>query len=173
MDACGTPERVAAQSEKGSQQPSAVFCQLRYHLQSCWSKRRVRQQGSDSSRGNIHNIMLDKWQNRMGSKAVGRQKPWFGISGADECNYCNGIDTLEHTFFECPTWAPERQQAAKVMRRVTPTTIVANLLENEGNWKAMETRVRKIMGKKESHERSRHRALRIAYGIRPIAFPLK
>ncbi|GJQ64865.1 hypothetical protein Trydic_g7040 [Trypoxylus dichotomus] len=33
-----------------------------------------------------------------------------GISETDECKYCNEIDTVEHTFFECPTWASERQQ---------------------------------------------------------------
>ncbi|GJQ71564.1 hypothetical protein Trydic_g11272 [Trypoxylus dichotomus] len=82
----------------------------------------------------------------------------FGISETDECNYCNGIDAVEHTFFECPTWAPERQQAERIIGHVTPTTIVASMLENEGNWKAEESMVRKIMGKKESHERSRHRA---------------
>ncbi|GJQ83279.1 hypothetical protein Trydic_g8871 [Trypoxylus dichotomus] len=82
----------------------------------------------------------------------------FGISETDECNYCNGIDTIEHTFFECPTWAPERQQAERIVGHITRTTIVANMLENEGNWKAVETIVRKIMGKKKNHVRSRHRA---------------
>ncbi|GJQ74078.1 hypothetical protein Trydic_g19000 [Trypoxylus dichotomus] len=82
----------------------------------------------------------------------------FGISETDECNYCNGIDTVEHSFFECPTWAPERQQAEKIIRHVTPTTIGASKPENEGNWKVVETMVRKIMGKEGSRERTRHRA---------------
>ncbi|GJQ84434.1 hypothetical protein Trydic_g15653 [Trypoxylus dichotomus] len=34
----------------------------------------------------------------------------------------------------------------------------ASMLENEGDWKAVETTVRKAIGMKESHERSRHRA---------------
>ncbi|GJQ73527.1 hypothetical protein Trydic_g13879 [Trypoxylus dichotomus] len=61
-----------------------------------------------------------------------------------------------HTFFKCPMWAPERQQAKRIIGHVTPTTIVGSMLENEGNWEAVETMMRKIMGKKESHERSRH-----------------
>ncbi|GJQ65029.1 hypothetical protein Trydic_g7185 [Trypoxylus dichotomus] len=109
-------------------------------------KRSETEQGNDSSRENIHNIMLDRWQNRWSSD-TGRVAwtkiliwdlwQWvdrkhgevsyfltqfltghgscqaclrrFGISETDECNYYNGIDTVQHTF-ECPTWAPERQQ---------------------------------------------------------------
>ncbi|GJQ82897.1 hypothetical protein Trydic_g5903 [Trypoxylus dichotomus] len=59
---------------------------------------------------------------------------------------------------ECPTWAPETQQAERIIGHVTPTTIVASTIENEGSWIAVQTMVRNIMGKKERDERSRHRA---------------
>ncbi|GJQ80605.1 hypothetical protein Trydic_g20008 [Trypoxylus dichotomus] len=54
-----------------------------------------------------------------------------------------------------PSHAPERQQAEMIIGHVTPTVIVARMLQNEG--KAVDTMVRKIMGQKGSHERSGHR----------------
>ncbi|GJQ84819.1 hypothetical protein Trydic_g19583 [Trypoxylus dichotomus] len=63
-------------------------------------------------------------------KAVGRQKTW----SAKHTNAipANGIDTVEHTFIECPTWAPERQQAENFIRHVKPTTFAASSSENYG-----------------------------------------
>ncbi|GJQ70542.1 hypothetical protein Trydic_g22944 [Trypoxylus dichotomus] len=112
-------------------------------------KRSAIDRGNDSSRENIHNIMLDRWQNRWSSN-TGRAactkilirdlRPWadrkhgqvsyfltqfltgqgshqaylrrFGISEIDECTYCDGIDTVEYTFFACPTW-PQRDSKQK------------------------------------------------------------
>ncbi|GJQ75832.1 hypothetical protein Trydic_g17901 [Trypoxylus dichotomus] len=71
----------------------------------------------------------------------------FSISETDECKYSNGIDTVERTFFECPTWATGRQQAERIIGRVTPTTTLASMLENEVNWKAVETGDAKAHGK--------------------------
>ncbi|GJQ77526.1 hypothetical protein Trydic_g20915 [Trypoxylus dichotomus] len=82
----------------------------------------------------------------------------FGISETEECNYCNRIDTVGDIFFERPTWTTERQQTEGTIRHVILTTTVANMLENEENWKVVETMAPKIMGKKKSHERSSRRA---------------
>ncbi|GJQ87728.1 hypothetical protein Trydic_g3824 [Trypoxylus dichotomus] len=108
-----------------------------------------------------------------GPKAVDRQKAWLGelpshaisnrtwfLPGISSqvwykrnSNYRNGIDTVEHTFFECPMWVPERQQAERIIGHVTPITMVASIFENEGNWKLVETMVRKIMESHESRDR--------------------
>ncbi|GJQ76498.1 hypothetical protein Trydic_g2205 [Trypoxylus dichotomus] len=79
----------------------------------------------------------------MGPKAIGHGSYQaylrrFGTSETDECNYCNAVNTVEYTFFEYPTWTPERQQAKRIIGDVTPITIVASMFENEENWKAVE-----------------------------------
>ncbi|GJQ67904.1 hypothetical protein Trydic_g16664 [Trypoxylus dichotomus] len=109
-------------------------------------KRSEIEQGSDSSRENIHNIMLDGLQNRWSSDI--RRAAWTKRLLRDR------RPCVERKHGQ----ASERQQAEGIIGRVTPTTIVASTLKNEGIWKAVETMVRKIMGKKESHKRSRHRA---------------
>ncbi|GJQ82577.1 hypothetical protein Trydic_g13028 [Trypoxylus dichotomus] len=103
------------------------------------------EQGSDSSRENIHNIMLDRWQNRWSSdtgraawtKTLIRDiRPWVhrkhgqvsyfltqfltGHGSYQAFNYCNRIDTAEYTFFESPTWAaPETQRPERIIGHVT------------------------------------------------------
>ncbi|GJQ80862.1 hypothetical protein Trydic_g14123 [Trypoxylus dichotomus] len=62
-------------------------------------KRNTTEQRSNSSGENIRNNMPDRWQNRWCSNT--------GRATWTKTLRIRGIDTEEHTFFECPMWAPE------------------------------------------------------------------
>lgn len=73
----------------------------------------------------------------------------FNLTETEECLYCQLVDTVEHTFFECVRWENERREIENEMGPITPENIVNQMMENEGNWKAIGKFARIIIDQKE------------------------
>nr|CAI5866218.1 unnamed protein product [Callosobruchus analis] len=67
----------------------------------------------------------------------------------EESIYCYQVDSVQHTFFECIHWKPERDRVDQVIGKVTPDNIVSKMLNSEENWEIVAKFTRQVIGRKE------------------------
>lgn len=79
------------------------------------------------------------------------------------CIFCHEEDdTAEHTFFNCPSWKTERDNAWRSLGlTITPDNMVNTMLEGEEQWKELQRLANTIMRAKEAEEKKREEDLRI------------
>lgn len=72
----------------------------------------------------------------------------FNLSDTEECLYCESVDDVGHTFFECIRWEEERKKIEDKMDRITPENIIDKMLENKEHWDMVKNTVRTILSTK-------------------------
>ncbi|XP_060517134.1 uncharacterized protein LOC132696366 [Cylas formicarius] len=68
------------------------------------------------------------------------------------CKYCpDKIDDAEHTFFECARWKDYRSSTEEIIgARLSPSSLVTSMIEQEGNWSAIATYAQRLLKDKIS-----------------------
>lgn len=79
----------------------------------------------------------------------------FGLESSDACLYCGGVDTVEHTFFECPRWSAQRARVKETTGEINPDTVVPQMISSQKSWNAVDKMVREILSEKDSRHRRR------------------
>ncbi|KAI5738898.1 hypothetical protein M8J77_012483 [Diaphorina citri] len=71
-----------------------------------------------------------------------------------KCNYCDSIDTPEHTFFFCPRFAQNHQSCNRHIGVIlTPDNIVGKMLEGQEEWNNINQMITEILKIKEKDGR--------------------
>lgn len=71
-----------------------------------------------------------------------------------KCNYCDSIDTPEHTFFFCPRFAQNHQSCNRHIGVIlTPDNIVGKMLEGQEEWNKINRMITEILKIKEKDGR--------------------
>ncbi|KAK9695779.1 hypothetical protein QE152_g32324 [Popillia japonica] len=84
----------------------------------------------------------------------------FGLESSDACLYCGGVDTVEHTFFECPRWSAQRARVKETTGEINPDTVVPQMISSQKSWNAVDKMVREILSEKDSRHRRRDKMVR-------------
>lgn len=79
----------------------------------------------------------------------------IGKSESDYCVYCGEVDNAEHTLFTCVRWANLREITERKIGGIalSRANFIDCMLEEEGNWRAIEEMVSSILAIKEKDER--------------------
>lgn len=87
----------------------------------------------------------------------------FGKDTTDECIYCNEVDTVEHTIFECKEWKEYRDKTHRQIGCIlSPEILVDKMLESREMWNSIQNMVKEIMSEKEKAEYNRQSETRLA-----------
>lgn len=78
----------------------------------------------------------------------------FKIRESPMCDMCGNMeDTAEHTVFECNFWSERREILnSSLEMNITPTNMVAIMLENEINWAKCSTFIENVMRAKQIYQ---------------------
>ncbi|KAL1454425.1 hypothetical protein WDU94_010684 [Cyamophila willieti] len=80
----------------------------------------------------------------------------IGKESVDNCHYCSGTDTPDHTMFHCVRFDMERRTCClETGCNITPDNIVPCMLENQQQWNRIARFLEKVMLQKEADERTR------------------
>ena len=68
--------------------------------------------------------------------------------------YCNEVDDVEHTLFQCPRWELTRTSTnIDVGIKMTPDNIISVMLTSRERWHSVEVFMKQIMKGKEVDEK--------------------
>lgn len=82
----------------------------------------------------------------------------IGVIDDDKCLYCDAIDTVEHTFFECIRWENYRSQTYLTLGHdLNLDNLIPSMIESERKWKIIQTLMHQIMKNKENDRNRRQR----------------
>lgn len=84
----------------------------------------------------------------------------FGKDTVEECIYCQEVDTVQHTVFECPRWNDARMVTfIELGTRLSSQNLIENMTASEKKWNTIHNMLKTIMKRKEEEERERQRTV--------------
>lgn len=82
----------------------------------------------------------------------------MGKDTDDGCEYCERLDSVAHTMFECPNWQEPRERLTQSLEEpLGPRNMVTYMLRSQREWDNVAELAKIILSKKEEEERRRQK----------------